>query len=104
MSFSEPSSRDLSPLISCLVQLMADKRYRTLHGFEELIEREWVALGHDFTHRLGLVLESSSPVINSHSDNSLDSDNTVLNVTYSYSLVFSAIILLNATLCVSPGT
>lgn len=58
----EASSSDLTPLVCCLVQLMADKSFRTLHGFQELVEREWVALGYDFTDRLGLTTEAASPV------------------------------------------
>ena len=45
-------------MVSCLVQVMANRYFRTLHGFQELIEREWVALGYDFTNRLGLLVGS----------------------------------------------
>lgn len=55
---SEKSGRDWSPLLSSLVQIMASPYFRTLTGFQELVEREWVALGHDFTSRLGLIPDS----------------------------------------------
>ncbi|KAL7635788.1 UNVERIFIED_CONTAM: hypothetical protein RMT77_013605 [Armadillidium vulgare] len=49
----EGEGRDLSCLISCLVQLLVDPFARTLRGFHTLIQKEWVALGHPFCTRLG---------------------------------------------------
>ncbi|NWR81278.1 MTMRB protein, partial [Centropus unirufus] len=51
----EPSDRDLNCLLASLVQLLADPHARTLPGFQSLIQREWVAAGHPFPHRLGLL-------------------------------------------------
>ncbi|ELU13417.1 hypothetical protein CAPTEDRAFT_222446 [Capitella teleta] len=51
----EKDSRDLSPLVACLVQLLLDPHTRTIQGFQSLVEREWVAMGHRFKDRLGLV-------------------------------------------------
>ncbi len=51
----ERDQRDWMPLVCCLVQLMLEPRWRTIKGVQELIQREWVALGHDFTCRLGLL-------------------------------------------------
>ncbi|KAK2180751.1 hypothetical protein NP493_427g01041 [Ridgeia piscesae] len=51
----EESCSDLAPVISCLVQLLVDPACRSLHGFQALVEREWVALGHHFADRCGLV-------------------------------------------------
>lgn len=42
-------------VISCLVQLLADPYCRTISGFQELVQREWVAMGHPFQTRFGLV-------------------------------------------------
>ncbi|XP_031462107.1 myotubularin-related protein 11 isoform X3 [Phasianus colchicus] len=61
----EPSDRDLSCLLASLVQLLADPHARTLHGFQSLVQREWVAAGHPFPQRLGLCRDSpreESPV------------------------------------------
>ncbi|KAK8390776.1 hypothetical protein O3P69_010467 [Scylla paramamosain] len=56
---------DLSAVISSLVQLLLDPHMRTIRGFHCLIQKEWVALGHPFTKRLGHTrnqLEEQSPV------------------------------------------
>ncbi|NXO02541.1 MTMRB protein, partial [Rhinopomastus cyanomelas] len=51
----EPSDRDLNCLVASLVQLLGDPHCRTLAGFQSLVQREWVAAGHPFPHRLGLL-------------------------------------------------
>uniref|UniRef100_A0A671PJ34 Myotubularin-related protein 10-like n=1 Tax=Sinocyclocheilus anshuiensis TaxID=1608454 RepID=A0A671PJ34_9TELE len=47
----EKEDRDLSCVISCLVQLMCDPHCRSLHGFQSLIQKEWVMAGHRFLDR-----------------------------------------------------
>ncbi|KAF2345428.1 Myotubularin-like phosphatase domain, partial [Trinorchestia longiramus] len=44
---------DRTPQITALAQIMLDPYYRTLQGFEVLVEREWVEFGHKFTDRCG---------------------------------------------------
>ncbi|XP_064898936.1 myotubularin-related protein 11 isoform X2 [Columba livia] len=51
----EPSDRDLNCLLAALVPLLGDPRCRTLRGFQSLVQREWVAAGHPFPHRMGLL-------------------------------------------------
>ncbi|XP_066062987.1 myotubularin-related protein 11 isoform X2 [Chamaea fasciata] len=51
----EPSDRDLNCLLASLVQLLGDPHARSLPGFQSLVQREWVAAGHPFPHRLGLL-------------------------------------------------
>ncbi|GFT43789.1 myotubularin-related protein 10-A [Nephila pilipes] len=58
--FSEHEGRDLNAVLSSLVQIMLDPVYRTFSGFELLIQKEWVALGHPFTERHRLVCGSES--------------------------------------------
>ena len=58
----EEDSRDLTPVVTCLVQLLLDQQCRTQQGFEALVEKEWVALGHRFKDRLGLVYGSDAEV------------------------------------------
>jgi myotubularin-related protein 5/13 len=42
---------DLVPQITSIAQLCLDPFYRTFRGFRTLIEKEWLAFGHRFTHR-----------------------------------------------------
>ncbi|XP_031426536.1 myotubularin-related protein 12 [Clupea harengus] len=47
----EEEGLDLCCVISSLVQLMLDPYYRTLAGFQSLIQKEWIAGGHNFQDR-----------------------------------------------------
>ncbi|XP_076005519.1 myotubularin-related protein 12 isoform X2 [Genypterus blacodes] len=47
----EEGGSDLCCVISSLVQLMLDPFYRTLPGFQSLVQKEWVAGGHNFLER-----------------------------------------------------
>src|SRR5689334_14936178 len=44
---------DRTPQLSSVSMIMLDSYYRTLRGFEILIEQEWLALGHKFAQRNG---------------------------------------------------
>ncbi|NWT76025.1 MTMRB protein, partial [Prunella himalayana] len=55
LSPAEPSDRDLNCLLASLVQLLGDPHARSLPGFQSLVQREWVAAGHPFPRRLGLL-------------------------------------------------
>ncbi|NXQ22247.1 MTMRA protein, partial [Peucedramus taeniatus] len=56
---TEPSDRDLNCLLASLVQLLGDPHARSLPGFQSLVQREWVAAGHPFPRRLGLLCRDS---------------------------------------------
>uniref|UniRef100_A0A8C3UVB5 Myotubularin related protein 11 n=1 Tax=Catharus ustulatus TaxID=91951 RepID=A0A8C3UVB5_CATUS len=69
----EPSDRDLNCLLASLVQLLGDPHARSLPGFQSLVQREWVAAGHPFPRRLGLLCrdaprEEVRPPFLSHRD------------------------------------
>ena len=48
----EEGGSDLCCVISSLAQLMLDPFYRSLTGFQSLVQKEWVAGGHRFLDRL----------------------------------------------------
>lgn len=54
------NDRDLSCIVSSLVQVMCDPHYRTISGFESLVQKEWISMGHPFTTRSGLVTDSTN--------------------------------------------
>ncbi|XP_062307563.1 myotubularin-related protein 12 isoform X1 [Osmerus eperlanus] len=62
----EEGGSDLCCVVSSLVQLMLDPFYRTLTGFQSLVQKEWVAGGHKFLDRCNLLQlkdkENQAPV------------------------------------------
>ena len=57
---AEGESRDTSAIISSLAQLIMDPYYRTIHGFQSLVQKEWVMLGHPFANRFGRTADSET--------------------------------------------
>lgn len=49
---SEAEDRDMSCMVSSLVQVMCDPHCRTQHGFQSLVQKEWVTAGHRFYSRI----------------------------------------------------
>lgn len=63
----ENNARDMCCVISSLVQIILDPYFRTIDGFQSLVQKEWVALEHPFAFRLGHVIipevENESPLL-----------------------------------------
>lgn len=51
-SCAETDGRDMCCVISSLTVLLLDPYFRTLNGFQSLIQKEWVIMGHPFCTRL----------------------------------------------------
>ena len=49
---------DRTSQLSALMQILIDPYYRTIEGFEVLIEKEFVYSGHQFAQRLGFGIEN----------------------------------------------
>lgn len=60
----ENDGRDICCIISSLIQIILDPFFRTITGIQTLIQKEWVALGHPFSDRIGHVHQTAekSPI------------------------------------------
>lgn len=56
----ESNGRDMCCVISSLTQLLLDPHFRSIDGFQSLVQKEWIALEHPFQRRLGHVSTGGS--------------------------------------------
>jgi hypothetical protein len=59
----EKANRDLSCILTSLVKIILYKNYRTIVGFQNLIQKEWFLVGHMFAKRLEIVTNKSTSVL-----------------------------------------
>ncbi|KAK5862065.1 hypothetical protein PBY51_017496 [Eleginops maclovinus] len=52
VALQEADDRDMGCIVSSLVQVMCDPHCRTQHGFQSLVQKEWVMSGHRFYSRI----------------------------------------------------
>ena len=52
---------DRTPQIIALAEVMLDPYYRTIDGFQVLVQREWIAYGHKFADRCGHGVGTNDP-------------------------------------------
>ncbi|CAF3377579.1 unnamed protein product [Rotaria socialis] len=52
---------DRTPQITTLAEIMLDSYYRTIDGFQTLVQREWIAFGHKFGDRCGHGVGANDP-------------------------------------------
>ncbi|CAM9191438.1 unnamed protein product, partial [Lampetra planeri] len=52
VALQEAEDRDMSCVVSSLVQVMCDPHCRTQRGFQSLVQKEWVMAGHRFYNRI----------------------------------------------------
>lgn len=45
---------DRTPQLISLAQIMMDSNYRTIKGFQRLVQKDWLEFGHKFADRCGL--------------------------------------------------
>ncbi|CAF3849883.1 unnamed protein product [Rotaria sp. Silwood1] len=55
------NGRDHTPQIITLAEIMLDSYYRTINGFQILVEREWIQFGHEFGDRCGHGVDANDP-------------------------------------------
>jgi len=61
---AEGDGRDMCCIVASLVQVLLDPHWRSLRGFQTLIQKEWVVLGHPFCTRLAHVFTAESEQVN----------------------------------------
>jgi len=56
----EVSGCEMSCLLSSLSQVLLDPYFRSLTGFQALVQKEWVRMGYPFQKHLTIITETDS--------------------------------------------
>lgn len=56
----EGNGQDMNCVVAALIQILLDPYARTIHGFQSLLQKEFISIGHPFSTRLGHVYDPSS--------------------------------------------
>ncbi|KAF6023089.1 MTMR12 [Bugula neritina] len=62
VAIREEGHADFTCIISSLVQMLLNESCRTIKGFQNIVQRCWVAAGHPFCERLGIIYTSNKNV------------------------------------------
>ena len=61
----EAVTKDISCVLTSLIKILLYKNCRTIAGFQNLIQKEWFLVGHQFSKRTNLVSSNSNSVFKS---------------------------------------
>ena len=81
-------SADIVPQIVSIAELCLDPYYRTFNGFRVLVEKEWLAFGHRFSHRSNQVGQLGATVSSSFAPIFLQFLDLVHQIMNQYQLSF----------------
>lgn len=104
-SHTEEEDRDVNCVVSSLVQIMLDPYYRTLIGFQSLVQKEWVMAGHRFLERCNHLKKNDKEEVFflNESCHFVDESAHIFWNSLSYSLLFFVLFIKVPNVHIVPG-